>query len=112
MHCYLYFMGLSCGASGKESICQYRKHKRHGFDPWVWKIPWRKKWQPLLCSRLENPTTRGPGGLQSIGSQSDTTEYDLVHVHLYFKNNVYGTRYMLSSLVCVLICFSQGFYVS
>ena len=20
--------------------------KRHGFDPWVRKIPWRKKWQP------------------------------------------------------------------
>jgi len=20
--------------------------KRHGFDPWVRKIPWRRKWQP------------------------------------------------------------------
>ena len=20
--------------------------KIHGFDPWVWKIPWRRKWQP------------------------------------------------------------------
>ena len=19
---------------------------RHGFDPWVWKIPWRRAWQP------------------------------------------------------------------
>ena len=19
---------------------------RHRFDPWVWKIPWRRKWQP------------------------------------------------------------------
>ena len=33
------------GAShtGKESACQCR---RHGFDPWVRKIPWRRKWQP------------------------------------------------------------------
>ena len=29
--------------SGKESACQ---RSRHGFDPWVRKIPWRKKWQP------------------------------------------------------------------
>ena len=20
--------------------------KRLGFDPWVWKFPWRRKWQP------------------------------------------------------------------
>ena len=29
--------------SGKESACQYRRCK---FDLWVWKIPWKKKWQP------------------------------------------------------------------
>ena len=29
--------------SGKEPTCQC---KRHGFDPWVRKIPWRKRWQP------------------------------------------------------------------
>ena len=33
-------------ASGKEPACQSRRHKRHGFDPWVGKIPWRRKWQP------------------------------------------------------------------
>ena len=27
----------------KESACPY---KRHGFDPWVGKNPWRKAWQP------------------------------------------------------------------
>ena len=31
----------SSGASGKEPACQCR---RHGFDPWVGKILWRKKW--------------------------------------------------------------------
>ena len=24
----------------------YYKSKRGRFDPWVWKIPWRRKWQP------------------------------------------------------------------
>ena len=31
-------------ASGKESACQSRRHKRCGFDPRVGKIPWRRKW--------------------------------------------------------------------
>ena len=34
------------GTSGKEPICQCRRHKRHGFSPWVRKILWRKAWQP------------------------------------------------------------------
>ena len=29
--------------SGKESICQCRKHKRCEFNSWVRKIPWRRK---------------------------------------------------------------------
>ena len=31
------------GVSGKESACPYR---RHGFDLWIGKIPWRRAWQP------------------------------------------------------------------
>ena len=41
-------LGFPGGASGKEPACQCRRHKRHGLDPWVGKIPWRKKWQPTL----------------------------------------------------------------
>ena len=33
------------GASSKEPTCQCRRH-RCVFDPWVGKIPWRRKWQP------------------------------------------------------------------
>ena len=38
--------------SGKESICQCRWRKRHGFDPWVVKIPQRRAWQPTLVFLL------------------------------------------------------------
>ena len=38
-------MGFA-GAYGKESVCQCRRYKRRGFDPWVRKIPWRRAWQP------------------------------------------------------------------
>ena len=30
------------GASVKEPACQCRRLKRHWFDPWVGKIPWRR----------------------------------------------------------------------
>ena len=39
-------MGFPDGASGKELTYQRRRHKRAGFDPWVWKIPWRRAIQP------------------------------------------------------------------
>ena len=36
-------LGFPGGISDKEPACQCR---RCGFDPWVWKIPWRRVWQP------------------------------------------------------------------
>ena len=53
--------------SGKISTCQCR---RHGFDSWVRKIPWRRKWQPTpVFLPGKNPIDKDPGRLQSIGSQ-------------------------------------------
>ena len=40
-------MDFPCGTSGKEPACQFRRHKRCGLNPWVGKIPWRRKWQPI-----------------------------------------------------------------
>jgi len=39
-----------------------------GFDPWVGKIPWGRKWQltPVFLPG-EIPRTEEPGGLQSMG---------------------------------------------
>ena len=34
------------GTSGKEPVCQCKRHKRHGFNPWVGKILWSRKRQP------------------------------------------------------------------
>ena len=39
-------MGLPRWLNGKESACQCRRQSRHDFNPWVRKIPWRRKWQP------------------------------------------------------------------
>ena len=44
--CYVPYMGLPWWCSGKESACQGRGCRQHGFNPWVRTILWRKKWQP------------------------------------------------------------------
>ena len=41
-------MGPPRWCSGKEPAWQYRRHRRHGFDSWVWKISLSRKWQPTL----------------------------------------------------------------
>ena len=40
--------GLPRWLSGKDSACQCRRSRRHGFDPWVGKISWSRKWQSTL----------------------------------------------------------------
>ena len=53
-------VGSPCGASGKDSACQCRRHKKRGFNPWVGKIPWRKKMAiHASVSCLENSMDRG-----------------------------------------------------
>ena len=48
--CVFNFIGVitdfSGSTSGKESASQYRRLKRHRFDSWVEKFPWRREWQP------------------------------------------------------------------
>ena len=64
------FPGLPGWLSGKESICQCRSCRRCGFDPWVGKIPWRRKWQPTLVFLPgKSLWTEEPGRLQPIVSQ-------------------------------------------
>ena len=42
-----YYEGFSHSSGGKEPTCQCRRHKRCRFNPWVGKIPWRRRaWQP------------------------------------------------------------------
>ena len=36
---------------------------------------WRRKWQPLQCSCLENPRNGGAGGLPSMGSLRDRHDW-------------------------------------
>ena len=59
-------MASNGGASGGELACQCRKCKRHRLDPWVGKISWSRKWQPIPVSLPgKSPWTEEPSGLYS-----------------------------------------------
>ena len=42
---HLFKLDIPGGSSGKESACQCRRHR---FEPWILKNPWRRKWQHTL----------------------------------------------------------------
>ena len=42
---------------------------RCGFNPWAWKILWRRKWQPLQYASWKIPWAGEPIRLYSMGSQ-------------------------------------------
>ena len=50
------FRCLHSGSLIKKVPCQCRTLR---FDPWVGKIPWRRKWQPTAVFLLEYPIARG-----------------------------------------------------
>ena len=71
--------------SGEEPAYQCRTHKRHGFDPWIGKIPWRKAWQPTpVFWPGESHGQRSLVGYSPQGhAESDVTESDLAHTHAH-----------------------------
>ena len=66
--------------SGKESACQCR---RHAFDPWVGKIPWRWKWQPTPVFLPEKfHGHRSLMGYSSLDCKESTTS-ECTHTHTH-----------------------------
>ena len=79
---------------GKESDCNGGRPR---FNPWVGKIPWRNKWQPMSAFLLENPH----GQRKLVGysprshKESDTTERLTLSLSFLVLNNV-ESQYCIS----------------
>ena len=68
IYLYVYICGFLAGVSGKESACQFRRHKKPGLDPCqedplemathsiilTWEIPWTE--EPGERGKLMSPT--------------------------------------------------------
>ena len=71
------------GSDSKASVCNVRQS---GFNPWVGKIPWRRKWQPPPVFLSEE--FHGQRGLVSYSpwghKESDTTEWLTHTLRLFY----------------------------
>jgi len=56
-------MGLPHGAGVKYLPASAGEVKRRGFNPWIGKSCWRRKWQSTQYYCQENPMNRELGGL-------------------------------------------------
>ena len=79
-------LGFRMGSAGKALTCQCRRLKRHKFDLWVGKIPWRRKWQlasvflPGKFHGHRSLVGYSPCGLK----ESDMTEHAHTHIKMVF----------------------------
>ena len=60
--------------SGERICLRCRRHKRHGFDPWVRKIPWSRTWQPTPVFLPGKPHGQRTLVAYSPWGHKDTTE--------------------------------------
>ena len=73
------------GDSAVNIICLHcRSRRRLGFDPWVWKIPWRRAWQPTpVFLPGESHWQRSPEGYSPCGHSVRHDWSDLAYtVHI------------------------------
>ena len=84
-------MGFPGGVHGEEPACQCRDAKRRVFDPWVGKIPWRRKWQPTpVFFPGESHGQRSLVGYSPRGrNASDVTEatYHVCNERMHIKHS-------------------------
>ena len=91
---YIYNMGFQADASGKESSCQYKRCKRHRFDPWVGKITWRREWQPTPVflpgkSHAQRSLVGGSPGSE----ESDTTgQLSTEHIYNMSRSQIFSAK--------------------
>ena len=80
--CEHMFLGLPRWLSGKEFTCQCKRSRRHRFDPWVGKMPWRRKYQPTpVFLPGESYGQRSLASYSPWGRKESDTILQLNHYH-------------------------------
>ena len=102
------------GTSGKEPTYLCRRHKRCGFNPWVRKIPWRRKWQPTSTLAWRIAWTEESGRLQFIELQRVGQDWsDLACTHactiyiIYIMHCLYLLLFMYLLLLQQIITYNS-----
>ena len=78
------------GSSGKKSTCNAGDVGDNGFNSWVEKIPWRRKWQATQYSHLGNPIGRGAWWAIVHGVTKTWTQLsEHVHTHTHTHTHIF-----------------------
>ena len=83
-----HFLSFPGDISGKEPACQYRRLERHGFDPWIRKIPWRRAWQPTVAFLPRESHGQRSLASHSPWGQESQTRLKRLSTHAYGKPSV------------------------
>ena len=89
--------------SSKESAYSagdYLQYRRHGFDPWFWKIIWRKKWQPTLVFLLG--TFHGQRSLVGTVHEVTKVRHDLTTKPQWLHRFIFPPTMYKGSLLHIL----------
>ena len=78
-------IGLPRWRSGIDSACQCMSHRKHGFNSWVRKILWSRKWKPTLAfSPRKFHGWRSQAGYSPWShKESDKSEWLSMHALLF-----------------------------
>ena len=89
---HIHTYALSWWLGGKEFFCQCR---RHVFNLWVGKIPWRRKWQliPVFLSGKSHGQRRllsySPLGHKRVQHDLMTKKQQLIYIYVYVYIYIY-----------------------
>ena len=121
------FLGFPGGSDSQEPTCQCKRYRRPRFDPWLRKVPWRRKWQPTAVLFLPGES-HGQSNLMGYtvhGVAKSQTWLSSEHFHAFnFSVYYFGYLSLITELVapwifscrhCLLVsscrwqCFSVAF---
>ena len=83
-------LGFPRGALVKESTCRSRRRNRHGFNPWIGEIPWRRKCQsaPVFLPEKSHGQRSLEGYSPKGCKELDTTEWLCTHTYCLMPKTV------------------------
>ena len=101
----------SCSV-GKEPTCQFRRHRRCRFNPWVRKIPWRRKGQPAPV--FLPGESYGQRSLMGYSPWSHRVGHDWAHtwmdlgiIILHEVSQTEKDKYHMTSFKCGILVFRK-----
>ena len=109
--------GFPGGTSGKELACQYRKHKRCRYNPWVGRSPGGGHGNLLQYCWLENPMDKGAWWATVHGVAQSRTRLKQFSTHAwwhwmpwswFFLNVELQATFLLSSFTLIKRLFSSS----